>query len=56
MPVTVTIYPGGRAGVTDGRHRITVAREQGQRSVTGRVVVVGPRGGQIGTFTGRIKI
>ena len=56
LPVTVTIYKGSAARVTDGRHRITIARERGQRSIVGTVIVRGPRGGEIARETGRIKI
>lgn len=56
LPVTVTIYPGGTHRVTDGRHRITVARERGQSTIVGKIQVMGPRGGYRGSFTGKIRI
>lgn len=45
-PVTLTRYADGKLVGTDGRHRITVAREQGKKSITGELRTVGPRGGE----------
>ena len=56
LPVTVMVYPDGRARINDGRHRITVAREQGVRKLNATVKVMGPRGGVRATYQGPIKI
>lgn len=56
LPVTVTVYPNGRAAVTDGRHRITVARERGDRTINAVVQGMGKRGGIRWTRRGSIKI
>lgn len=44
-PVTLTKYPDGSLRGTDGRHRITIAREQGKKSIGGVLRTMGPRGG-----------
>lgn len=43
-PITFTKYPHGTR-LTDGRHRITVARERGESHVSGVLRTMGPRGG-----------
>lgn len=43
--VRVAVYPDGKVGVIDGRHRITLAREAGQTHILGEVITYGPRGG-----------
>lgn len=35
----------GTVSIVDGRHRITLAREAGAKSISARVIVEGPRGG-----------
>jgi hypothetical protein len=55
-PVRINVYPDGSSGVTDGRHRITVARERGENFVQATVSGVGPRGGSLWTYTGLVKI
>ena len=45
LPVTVRVYPDNSVFPSDGRHRISIARERGEKFVTGNVETVGPRGG-----------
>jgi hypothetical protein len=46
MPVTLTRYAGdSRVLGTDGRHRITVAREHGETKIQGVLREIGKRGG-----------
>ncbi len=45
MPVMVTLYPDGMLAVTDGRHRIWVAKERGFTHIDGVLRLMGPRGG-----------
>jgi hypothetical protein len=46
MPVTLTRYAGdSRILGTDGRHRITVARERGETKIQGVLREIGKRGG-----------
>lgn len=54
--IKVTIYPDGQAKITDGRHRITLAREQGTKTLDGTVQVMGPKGGIQATYDGPIKV
>jgi hypothetical protein len=54
--ITINVYPTGKGGVVDGRHRITVARERGAKTVVATVIGVGPRGGQRWRYTGPVKI
>lgn len=56
LPVTVSLYPGQTPRVTDGRHRISVARERGSRSIQATVIEYGPRGGVRSRYTGPVKI
>lgn len=45
-PPTVTLFAGQKSPViTDGRHRITLARERGEKSMEAVVRQMGPRGG-----------
>ncbi len=46
FPVTLTKTPDGKIRGTDGRHRITLAREAGQKSIQGMLRILGPRGGE----------
>ncbi len=55
-PVTVKVSQSGKAHVVDGRHRITVAREQGHTHINARVIGEGDRGGVRWKHTGNIKI
>lgn len=52
----VTIMPDGRATITDGRHRITLAREQGRATIRAVVQGMGREGGIRWRYTGPIKI
>lgn len=55
-PIMVEVSCAGIAHIVDGRHRITVARERGERWVTALVLGVGPRGGVRWRYAGRIRI
>lgn len=55
-PVSFDHYPDTGLVLSDGRHRITVAREQGKKQLTGIVRVFGPRGGLKSTRRVTIKI
>src|SRR5690606_13176241 len=39
------IRADGTVDIVDGRHRITLARERGDKSIVARIFVEGPRGG-----------
>lgn len=56
MPVLITCYPDGTRAISDGRHRILIAREQGLTSIHGRIVGMGPRGGIQWSYTGKVRI
>ncbi len=45
MSVMLTLYPDGMLAVTDGRHRLWIAKELGHTHVEGVLRVMGPRGG-----------
>jgi hypothetical protein len=55
-PVLVGVHAGGRVEVIDGRHRLTAAKRAGAKSIRAKVVVYGPRGGIVRTYTGRVPI
>jgi SPP1 gp7 family putative phage head morphogenesis protein len=46
LPVSIAVYPDGTVFPRDGRHRITLARERGQKFIEGDVIRVGKRGGE----------
>lgn len=52
----VTVYPDGRAAITDGRHRITLARERGERTIEAVVQGMGTKGGIRWRYQGLVKI
>jgi len=56
LPVTLTCYPGGVIGITDGRHRIYLARQRGETSIHGTIRGMGPRGGITWSHTGKLPI
>jgi hypothetical protein len=56
LPVTLTAYPDGTIGITDGRHRIYLARKEGKTHVHGVIRGMGPRGGIVWSYTGKIRI
>ena len=56
LPVTIAFWPDGSRHIVDGRHRITIAREQGKREIWGRLIGYGPRGGLRWKYTGRFPI
>lgn len=56
-PITFEIFPDVKGPrLTDGRHRITVAREQGLTEVDAILRVIGPRGGVKSTRKIKVKI
>ncbi len=55
-PIEVARYHDGRTVLTDGRHRLAVAREAGDRSISAVVRTYGPRGGLVGKKTERLTI
>lgn len=56
MPITIMIYPDGKRAISDGRHRILIAREQHKTHVHGRILGMGPRGGIQWSHTGNVPI
>lgn len=52
----ITIGADGKAYLSNGRHRLTVARERGLRQIIARVVHVGPRGGVRWEYVGPIRV
>lgn len=56
LPITIVVYPDGHRAIGDGRHRILIARERGEKSVHGRIIGMGPRGGIQWSYTGQIPI
>lgn len=60
-PVRVSVERDARTGrdrvfLTDGRHRMTAAREAGAKRIAAEVTRYGPRGGIVGTYRGTVKI
>jgi hypothetical protein len=56
LPVTIAFYPDGTRHIVDGRHRITLAREAGEKTIVGKMIGYGPRLGIVWKHTGRIPI
>lgn len=52
----ITIEPNGTAYLSNGRHRLTVAREMGMRQIIARVRGVGPKGGLLWDYIGPIRV
>jgi SPP1 gp7 family putative phage head morphogenesis protein len=52
----ITIGADGTAYLSNGRHRLTVARERGLRQIIARVVHVGPRGGVRWEYVGPVRV
>ena len=52
----ITIEPDGSVHLTNGRHRLTVARELGLRQIQARVRMVGKRGGELWEYVGLIRV
>jgi SPP1 gp7 family putative phage head morphogenesis protein len=52
----ITIDASGEAYLSNGRHRVTVARELGLRQIVARVRRVGPRGGVLWEYVGPIRV
>jgi hypothetical protein len=55
-PPKVTVYPDGRRVLTDGRHRVSLARERGESAIDAEVSVMGARGAIRGRRRMRIPI
>lgn len=56
LPVTIAFYADGTRHIVDGRHRIQLAREAGERSVRGRMIGYGARLGVKWSFTGQVPV
>lgn len=56
LPVMLAFYPDGTRHIVDGRHRILLARERGETSITGRMIGYGPRLGIVWKHTGKFPI
>jgi hypothetical protein len=56
MPVRLHVYPNCAPVINDGRHRIFMAREKGATHVPGKIVGYGPRGGQLWSYTGKVRV
>lgn len=56
LPVTIVVYPEGRRAIVDGRHRISLARLRRENSIPGVMWAMGPRGGKLWSYTGKIPI
>jgi hypothetical protein len=54
--VRVAVDPDGSRRIIDGRHRISLAREAGQKTMKIQVIGMGPRGGERWTINRKIKI
>lgn len=52
----ITIERDGKAHLTNGRHRITVARELGMNQIVARVRKMGQRGAEQWEYIGMIKV
>jgi hypothetical protein len=37
-PIVVTVFPDGLIALNDGRHRLAVARERGDKSITAHII------------------
>lgn len=55
-PIRITVFRGEGAFVGDGRHRLEVARERGDKTVDAIIDYVGPRGGVRKTERRKIRI
>lgn len=55
-PITFGIAADGKRYVIDGRHRTTLAKERGDKTIHARVVAYGPRMGIKWTYEGPVKI
>lgn len=52
----ITVEADGKAYLSNGRHRVTVARELGLRQIIARVRGIGPRGGVLWEYIGPIRV
>jgi hypothetical protein len=55
-PITITVEKGLQPHLSDGRHRVQIARERGDKTIEAVVRYVGPRGAVRKTETRRIRI
>jgi hypothetical protein len=55
-PITFGVAANGRRYVIDGRHRTTLAKERGDKTIHAKVVAYGPRMGVLWTYEGPVKI
>jgi SPP1 gp7 family putative phage head morphogenesis protein len=52
----ITIEATGKVYLSNGRHRLTVARELGLRQIVARLQRLGPRGGVLWEYVGLVRI
>jgi hypothetical protein len=55
-PIEVSVYPGERPFLQDGRHRLQVAQERGDKTIEARIRYYGARGGLRQTVSRRVKV
>lgn len=55
-PIRIVVYQGEQPHLADGRHRVAVARERGDKSIDAVVEYRGRRGGVRRTERKRIKL
>lgn len=56
-PIECKVWPGQqRMVIVDGRHRALHARQEGKRGIRAHIVGMGPRGGQVWSYTGTIPV
>lgn len=53
-PLKVTVYHGGKAGITDGNHRISAAKSAGATKIRVDVQYMGPRGAVKSVVKGKV--
>ena len=56
LPVMIAFWSNGQRNIVDGRHRITLAREAGDKAIKGTLLGYGPRGGLRWRFSGWFPI
>jgi hypothetical protein len=56
LPVTIAFHADGSRHIVDGRNRITLAREAGERTVSGLLIGYGPRLGIKWRHRGKMPI
>lgn len=55
-PITFGVHADGKRYVIDGRHRTTLAKERGAKTIHAKVIHYGPRMGVRWTYEGPVKI